>query len=124
MALVFTLIKAESWGWSSARTLAGFAVAAALIAAFVWIERRHEDPLVPLGIFKNRSLAASDATMLVVAAALFGMFFFCTLYLQQVLGYSALKTGRRLHAVQPHPRSAPRAPPRAWSTASRRNRCW
>jgi EmrB/QacA subfamily drug resistance transporter len=92
-ALVFTLIEAESWGWGSARTLAGFAVAAALIAAFVWIERRHEDPLVPLRIFKNRSLAASDAAMLVVAAALFGMFFFCTLYLQQVLGYSALETG-------------------------------
>src|SRR2546421_6856015 len=93
MALVFTLIKADSWGWGSARVLAGFAIAAALIAAFVAIERRHENPLVPLGIFKNRSLAASDATMLVLAAALFGMFFFCTLYLQQVLGYSALKTG-------------------------------
>src|SRR5438477_6702983 len=93
MALVFTLIKADSWGWGSARNLAGFAIAAALIAAFVAIERRHEDPLVPLGIFKNRSLAASDAAMLVLAAALFGMFFFCTLYLQQVLGYSALKTG-------------------------------
>jgi predicted MFS family arabinose efflux permease len=64
-----------------------------LIGAFVLIERRHEDPLVPLGIFKIRSLAAADATMLVLAAGLFGMFFFCTLYLQQVLGYSALKTG-------------------------------
>ena len=66
MALVFTLIKADSWGWTSGRTLAGFAIAAALIAAFVVIERRHEDPLVPLGIFKNRSLAAADATMLAV----------------------------------------------------------
>ena len=64
-----------------------------LIAAFVIIERRHSDPLIPLRIFSNRSLAASDATMLVVVAALFGMFFFVTLYLQQVLGYSALKTG-------------------------------
>src|SRR4051794_30282225 len=93
IALVFTLIKADSWGWASGRTLVGFAVAAALIVAFVAVERRHRDPLVPLRIFSNRSLAASDATMLVVAAALFGMFFFCTLYLQQVLGYSALKTG-------------------------------
>ena len=93
MALVFTLIKADSWGWASGRTLAGLAIAAALIATFVVIERRHEEPLVPLGIFKIRSLAASDAAMLVLAAALFGMFFFCTLYLQQVLGYSALKTG-------------------------------
>ena len=93
IALVFTLIKADSWGWTSGRTLAGFAIAAALIIAFVQIERRHRDPLVPLRIFSNRSLAASDATFLLVAAALFGVFFFCTLYLQQVLGYSALKTG-------------------------------
>jgi drug resistance transporter, EmrB/QacA subfamily len=93
ISLVFTLIKADSWGWTSGRTLAGFAIAAALIVAFVSIERRHRDPLVPLRIFSNRSLAASDATFLLVAAALFGMFFFCTLYLQQVLGFSALKTG-------------------------------
>ena len=65
----------------------------ALIAAFLVIEHRHENPLVPLRIFANRSLAAADATFLLVAAGLFGMFFFCTLYLQQVLGYSALKTG-------------------------------
>jgi EmrB/QacA subfamily drug resistance transporter len=93
MALVFTLIKAASWGWASARTLTGFAVATLLIGAFVVIERSHENPLVPLRIFSNRSLAASDATMLVVAAALFGVFFFCTLYMQQVLGYNALQTG-------------------------------
>jgi len=64
-----------------------------LLVGFVWLERRHENPLVPLRIFANRSLAASDATMLLLAAALFGVFFFCTLYLQQVLGYNALKTG-------------------------------
>jgi EmrB/QacA subfamily drug resistance transporter len=93
IALVFTLIKADAWGWTSGRTLGGLAVAAALIGAFVAIERRHPNPLVPLRIFSNRSLAGSDATMLVLAAALFGAFFFCTLYLQQVLGYGALKTG-------------------------------
>ncbi|HEY4427535.1 MAG TPA: DHA2 family efflux MFS transporter permease subunit [Solirubrobacteraceae bacterium] len=93
IALVFTLIKANSWGWTSARTLAGFAIAAVLIAAFLVIERRQRDPLVPLRIFSNRSLAAADATFLVVAAALFGVFFFCTLYLQQVLRFDALKTG-------------------------------
>ena len=93
IALVFTLIKADSWGWTSGRTLAGFGIAAVLIAAFLWIERRHRDPLVPLRIFSNRSLAAADATFLLVAAALFGVFFFLTLYFQQVLGYSALKTG-------------------------------
>jgi EmrB/QacA subfamily drug resistance transporter len=93
MALVFTLIKANDWGWGSGRTLAGMAAAVALLAGFVWIEHRHENPLVPLRIFTNRSLAASDATMLLLAAALFGLFYFCTLYLQQVLGYNALMTG-------------------------------
>jgi EmrB/QacA subfamily drug resistance transporter len=93
MSLVFTLIKANEWGWGSVRTLVGLAVAAALLVGFVWIERRHENPLVPLRIFSNRGLAASDATMLLLSAALFGVFFFCTLYLQQVLGYNALKTG-------------------------------
>jgi predicted MFS family arabinose efflux permease len=93
MALVFTLIKGNDWGWTSGRTLAGFAASALLLLTFVLIERRHEDPLIPLRIFANRSVAASNATLLVVVAALFGMFFFCTLYLQQVLGYNALKTG-------------------------------
>ena len=122
MALVFTLIKANDWGWGSARTLVGLAVAAALLVGFVWIERRHENPLVPLRIFSNRSLAAADATMLLLAAALFGVFFFCTLYLQQVLGYNALKTG-----VAYLPLSltliGSSGSPRAWSTASRPSRC-
>jgi EmrB/QacA subfamily drug resistance transporter len=93
MALVFTLIKADSWGWTSGRTLVGFGIAAVLIAAFIQIEQSHRDPLVPLRIFSNRSLAAADAIFLLVAAALFGVFFFLTLYFQQVLGYSALRTG-------------------------------
>ena len=93
MAFVFALIRADTWGWGSGRTLGVFAAAALLIAAFVLIERRHRNPLVPLRIFSNRSLAAADVTMLLVAAALFGVFFFCTLYLQQVLGYDALETG-------------------------------
>ena len=93
VAFVYVLIEAESWGWGSGRTLGGFAAAALLIAAFVLIERRHENPLVPLRIFSNRSLAAADVTMMLVAASLFGVFFFLTLYLQQVLGYDALKTG-------------------------------
>jgi EmrB/QacA subfamily drug resistance transporter len=93
IALVYVLIEAEGWGWASARTLGGFAAAALLIAAFVLIERRHKNPLVPLRIFSNRSLAAADVTMMLVAAALFGVFFFLTLYLQQVLDYDALTTG-------------------------------
>ena len=76
---MFTLIKADRWGWTSGRTIAGFVVSAVLIVAFLVIERRHKDPLVPLRIFSNRSLSAADATLLVVVAALFGMFFFLTL---------------------------------------------
>ena len=93
MALVFTLINANSWGWTSGRTIAGFVVSAMLIAGFIVIERRHEDPLVPLRIFSNRSLSAADATLFVMAAALFVIFFFLTLYLQEVLGFSAFETG-------------------------------
>jgi EmrB/QacA subfamily drug resistance transporter len=93
LALVFTLIKSTSWGWGSGKTIGGLAVAVALICSFVLIERRQRDPLVPLRIFSNRSLSASDVTMLLIAASLFGMFFFCTLYLQQILHFSALKTG-------------------------------
>jgi EmrB/QacA subfamily drug resistance transporter len=93
IALVFTLIKGDSWGWTSGSTIGGFVVSTVLIAAFVLIERGQKDPLIPLRIFFNRSLSAADATLLVVAAALFGMFYFLTLYLQQVLGFSALKTG-------------------------------
>jgi EmrB/QacA subfamily drug resistance transporter len=93
MALVFTLIKASSWGWTSGRTIAGFVLSAVLIAGFVVIERRHEDPLVPLRIFSNRTLSVADTTLLVMVAALFGIFFFLTLYLQQVLGFSASQTG-------------------------------
>ena len=93
LALVFTLIKADGWVWTSPRTLTGFAVAAVLTVAFVAIERGHENPLVPLRIFANRSLAGADTTLLLLAAALFGACFLCTLYLQQVLGYDALETG-------------------------------
>jgi EmrB/QacA subfamily drug resistance transporter len=93
VALVFALIKTNSWGWGSGRTIAVFSTSAALLGAFLAIEHRSAEPLVPLRIFANRSLAAADTSLLFVAAALFGMFFFLTLYLQQVLGYSALKTG-------------------------------
>jgi EmrB/QacA subfamily drug resistance transporter len=121
ITLVFTLIKADSWGWTSGRTLAGFAIAAALIFAFLQIERRHPDPLVPLRIFSNRSLAAADATFLLVAAALFGVFFFLTLYLQQVMGYSALKTGVAYLPLS-LTSSGPLRWPHASSTASRQAR--
>ena len=93
ISLVFTLMNADRWGWTSGRANSGFVLSAALIAAFVVIERRQEDPLVPFRIFSNRRLCTADATLLVLAAALFGIYFFVTLYLQQVLGFSASQTG-------------------------------
>ena len=93
MGLVYTLTNAGNWEWTSARTIGGLIVSILLIALFVLIERRHKDPLVPLRIFSNRKLSVGGASLLVVAAALFGIFFFVTLYLQQVLGFTALQTG-------------------------------
>jgi len=91
--LVFALVDAESAGWGSTQTLVLLAAAAVLLAAFVVIERRRRAPLVPFSIFRLRTLSASNAIGLLVGASLFSMFFFITLYLQNVLGYDALEAG-------------------------------
>jgi EmrB/QacA subfamily drug resistance transporter len=91
--LVYSLVDASNAGWLSTQTLGLGAVALALLAAFVVIELRSKDPLVPFSIFKLRTLTGSNIVALLVAAALFAMFFFVSLYMQQVLGYSALKAG-------------------------------
>jgi predicted MFS family arabinose efflux permease len=91
--LVYTIVQAESWGWSSGSTLGLGALALALLAAFVAIERRSPAPLVRLDLFKLRSLATANGVFLLVIGGLFGMFFFASLYLQGVLDYSALTTG-------------------------------
>jgi predicted MFS family arabinose efflux permease len=93
VVLVYAIVKAEQWGWGSTDTLGLGAVAIALLVAFVFIERRSAAPLVRLGIFSIRSLAASNGVMLVVGGALFSMFFFCSLYIQRILGYTALEAG-------------------------------
>jgi EmrB/QacA subfamily drug resistance transporter len=93
MLLVYTLVKTSGWGWGSSRTVALLAVSVALIAGFVLIESRARSPLMPLRILRNRSVASADAVGLLVGAALLSMFFFLSLYLQQVLHYSALRTG-------------------------------
>ncbi len=90
---VFALVKSTSWGWASAKTLGTLAAAFVLIAAFIAIERRTESALVPLSIFRNRSLTVSNLVSLMLGASIFSMFYFLSLYMQQVLGYSALKTG-------------------------------
>jgi EmrB/QacA subfamily drug resistance transporter len=93
VALVFGIVKAQEWGWTSARTLGFGALAFVLLAAFVAIEQRARAPLVRLDIFAVKTLRAANVVMLLVGAGLFAMFFFNTLYVQRVLGYSALEAG-------------------------------
>jgi EmrB/QacA subfamily drug resistance transporter len=99
MVLVYAITRASQHGWSNGITVGLFAAAAALVAAFVAIEARSPAPLLPLRIFRLRTLAAANATMLTVGAAAFGQFFLLTLYLQEVLRYSALKTGFAFIAI-------------------------
>ena len=93
MLLVYALTRATQHGWASASTIGLLAASAALIVGFVVIEARSKAPLLPLGIFRLRTLAASNVSGLLLSASLFSQFFLLTLYMQQVLHYSALKTG-------------------------------
>jgi EmrB/QacA subfamily drug resistance transporter len=93
VVLVYAIVKAQPWGFGDPRTLGLAAVAAALLATFVWIELHSEAPLVRLGIFRKRSLTGANIVMTLVAAGMFSMFFFVTLYVQDVLGFSPLKAG-------------------------------
>ena len=93
LLLVYTLVKAPDVGWGAARTAGGLAGAAALLAVFVVNEARSANPLLPLSIFRIRGLAAADVTQLIGIAGIISMFFFLTLYMQNVLGYSQIQTG-------------------------------
>jgi EmrB/QacA subfamily drug resistance transporter len=93
LVLVYDIVKAQQYGWTSGRTIGLFLAAVALLAAFVVIERRSKAPLIRLGIFRIRSLTAANVAMLFVASGLFGMFYFASIYVQEILGYSALKAG-------------------------------
>ncbi|HEV7584264.1 MAG TPA: MFS transporter [Solirubrobacteraceae bacterium] len=93
LLLVFGLVKAPAQGWGSTTTLAELAGAFVLLGAFVINERRSRKPLLPLSIFRIRGLAAADATQLIAFAGFLAMFFFLTLYMQNVLGYSPIQTG-------------------------------
>lgn len=92
-SLTYGFIHAASQGWTDPLTLAAFAAAAVLLAAFVQVELRSPQPLVPLRLFGDRSRSGGYAVMLTAAAAIFAMFFFLTQYVQGVLGYSPLKAG-------------------------------
>jgi len=93
MVLVYAMTRATQDGWGSGSTIGLLAAAAVLIATFVGIELRSHAPLLPMRIFRLRTLATSNVTQLLVAASLFSQFFLLTLYMQEVLHYSALKTG-------------------------------
>jgi EmrB/QacA subfamily drug resistance transporter len=93
VALIYGLVEAGSQGWTSARPLGLFALAAAGIAGFVAVERSVRDPLVPLAIFARRPTVTALALMILGMGPVFSGFFFSSLYLQQVLGHSALRTG-------------------------------
>jgi EmrB/QacA subfamily drug resistance transporter len=93
MLLVYALTRATEDGWTSGATIALLSASAALIAGFVVIELRSRAPLLPLRIFRLRTLTAANLVVVVVASIAFSWFFLQTLYLQQVLGYSAIQAG-------------------------------
>ncbi|MCW3002973.1 MAG: transporter [Conexibacter sp.] len=90
---VYALVDANNAGWTSTQTLALGAVSLALLGGFGLVERRSPYPLVPFSIFRLRTLRGSNVVGLLIGMSLFSMFFFISLYLQQVLHYSALKAG-------------------------------
>jgi EmrB/QacA subfamily drug resistance transporter len=92
-ALVYALVRASTVGWGSVQTIGVLAAAAVLLVAFVVIEGRSEAPLVPFAFFRNLNVTAANATMLAVGAAILALFYFLSIYMQRVLGYSAITTG-------------------------------
>jgi EmrB/QacA subfamily drug resistance transporter len=91
--LVLALVNSTTWGWASAKTIGVLVTSGVLMVAFLMIERTTKAPLVPLSIFRNRSLSVSNVVSLILGASIFSMFYFLSLYMRQVLGYSALRTG-------------------------------
>jgi EmrB/QacA subfamily drug resistance transporter len=92
-ALSYALIEANTYGWTSGRILASFAVAAASLLAFVLLELRQRLPMLDLSLFRNRGFAGANTVMLLVGLAMFGVFFYVSLYVQQILGYSPVQAG-------------------------------
>jgi EmrB/QacA subfamily drug resistance transporter len=93
VVLVYAIVKAQAFGWGSGRTIGLIAAGIALLVAFAVIEQRGSAPLMRLSIFRVRTLAVADLVLLLVASGMFGMFFFASLYVQEILGYSPLRAG-------------------------------
>ena len=92
-AVTYALIEANTYGWGSTRILGSFAVAAVTLVGFVLLERHQRDPMLPLQLFRNGTYTGANLVVLLVALAMFGIFFFMSLYMQNILGYSAVQTG-------------------------------
>ncbi|MBA3400474.1 MAG: DHA2 family efflux MFS transporter permease subunit [Actinobacteria bacterium] len=97
--LVFGITEGRDWGWTSGTTIGVFAAVAALLVGFVVWELRTKDPLMPFSIFRLQTLTAANIAGFTLGTVLFAMFLMLTLYMQQVLGYSALQTGFAYLAV-------------------------
>ena len=97
-AIVYGFIRAASEGWGDRVTVAAFAAGAVLLAAFVVIERRAEQPITPLRLFSDRTRDGAYAARMLTVAGMFSMFFFLTQFLQGVRGYSPLRGGPRVPA--------------------------
>jgi len=93
MLLVYGIVKAPSHGWTSGSTIAYLGISVLLFAFFVWNERRVKNPLVPFRIFRIRNVTGANLTMMPIVAGMFSTFFFVSLYAQNVLHYSPVKTG-------------------------------
>jgi EmrB/QacA subfamily drug resistance transporter len=92
-ALTYAFVEANSYGWSSPRILASFAVAAVGLGTFALLETRQRLPMLDLSLFKNRTFAGANVAMLFVGLAMFGTFFYLSLYMQNVLLYSPVQSG-------------------------------
>src|ERR671935_2367738 len=93
LLLIYTIVKAPDVGWGETRTIVGFAGAGAILAAFAAYELRHSDPLFPFSILRIKGLAAADVTQVFAIAGFYSMFFFITLYMQNVLEFSQIGAG-------------------------------
>jgi EmrB/QacA subfamily drug resistance transporter len=92
-SLTYGLIEANTYGWTSGRIVLAFVVAVVALVSFVLLEQHQRTPMLDLSLFRNRTFAGANSVMLLVALAMFGVFFFVSLYMQNILGYSAVQAG-------------------------------
>jgi EmrB/QacA subfamily drug resistance transporter len=92
-ALTYALIEANSYGWTSTRILIAFGVAVVALVSFLLLEHYQRLPMLELELFRNKGFSGANAVMLLTGLAMFGVFFYVSLYVQQVLGYSAIEAG-------------------------------